>query len=657
MARYLMLLLCAAALNGVAETAGSLCVASKPCSDVPAIVVLGTTNGAPASGGVLKIEITSKPPVAFTLTMRHGGDEWELSRPARKGALPLSVRADQGEYEVEIRAPRMTRVKRHVTIAREPSALRVILEPLPVISGRIIDDATRKPVFGATVKIDGGEAVAALSDARGDFAFDADPDTWPKSVAVESPGFGTATVPVPPSRRSASLLEIALKRAAALTIEVERPDTIGEVDVELYGRHETMRLPQRLAQRHLARAETSAAFQSIEPGSYVAVVRGREETEQVAMDIDVREDVPPVRVKVVPMRLELNVSRATQPLPDAWMHLLHWDGQWEAELKTDERGRASVPLWQDGNFRLLVRGASMSTPFPISRKIDATEIVEWPVEIPSREIRGVVRDTSSGAPVSKPNIFLRAASGAVWVTHGDEEGRFRFSAPPPAEYSMGAAADGYLPSPTLRYVINEGDGDREVELRVEPSSEKTIEVRDAAGQPVAGAVVLDYDGLQLTGRRSTDADGLVHVPVPEGGRRRLFIVPREGAFAALALTSRDEPRQFVRITEGPATIIVRTENEQHVPIGDIWLLVRVNGVALPIEVLQALGELHGSVAISDGSGRVVFRGMPTGFYEMWPLGSREELQAVMSGSRSDAPVRIQVHAGENEATLTFASVP
>jgi Carboxypeptidase regulatory-like domain len=581
--RYLMVLLWAAALNGVAETPGSLCIANNPCSDVPAIVVLGTTNGGPAGGGLLKIEITSKPPVAFGLTMHHGGDEWELSRPARHAALPLSVHAGEGEYDVEIRAPRMRTVKRHVTIAREPSALRVVLEPLPVISGRIIEDATRKPVFGATVKLDGGEAVAALSDARGDFAFDADPDAWPKSVAVDSPGIGTATVPVPPSRRSASLLDIALKRAASLTIEVERPDTIGAVEVELYGRHETMRLPQRFVHRHLARAETSVAFQSIEPRSYVVVVRGREETEQAAMDIDVREDSPPVHVKIIPMQLELDVSRAAQPLPDARLRLSHWDGRWEAELKTDERGHATVPLWQAGNFELLILGTAMTTPFHASRALDAAEVLEWSVEIPSREIRGVVRDASSGEPVSKPNIYLRAASGAVWVTTGDGEGRFRFSAPPAAEYSMGAAADGYLPSPTLRYVINEGDGDREVELRVAPSSEKTIEVRDASGQPVAGAIVLDYDGLQLTGRRSTDADGLVHVPVPNGGRRRVFIVPREGAFALLALTSRDEARKVVRIADGPATIVVRTQNEQHVPIGDIWLLMRANGVALPIE--------------------------------------------------------------------------
>jgi len=78
----------------------------------------------------------------------------------------------------------------------------------------------------------------------------------------------------------------------------------------------------------------------------------------------------------------------------------------------------------------------------------------------------------------------------------------------------------------------------------------------------------------------------------------------------------------------------------------------LNGASCSVFLIAPDWVLTAGICVS-----YVTVGMPIGFYEMWPLGSREELQAVMSGSRSDAPVRVQVHAGENEATLTFASVP
>ena len=111
---------------------------------------------------------------------------------------------------------------------------------------------------------------------------------------------------------------------------------------------------------------------------------------------------------------------------------------------------------------------------------------------------------------------------------------------------------------------------------------------------------------------------------------------------------------IVTVPPGTATIVVKAEEEDHTPIAGMWLLLRFNGVPLPLEVIQELGRTQGAVPVSGADGVAVFRGMPLGYYEFWPLGSPEEMRAFLYGITTDPAVHLQTRTGENRTTLTFA---
>ena len=678
----LALILCASA--AVADTEAQLCVQGGACvvsevvqvvpapaertfvltsadrsnvtvGTIPANVARVATN----EFGHVKLRLESRAkdrwPAPAVITVRSTtGQEWLVERQAREVNGVITLRALPGEYDVFVRADRMRTRKQHLGIGREP-AIKLKLEPLPSITGRVIGTETNKPVFGALVSTDDSPKTVALTDAEGTFAFDADPEAWPAVVRVASSGLGTRTVPVPPARASVNLLDIPLSRGGIIAVSVSKPSSVSAVDVEIYPRRDKNRVPTLIARRELGGESSSAEFDDVDPGPYVVVVRGEAKTEQFAIDTDVdAKDKRLVEIALRPMRMIIRNVRAGEAFAGARVRLSHFDGSWVAELEADQKGGVDVPIWQAGQYEAWVIGGTMTTPFPARRRFEPQDSIEWTIDVPTREVRGVVHDAESGRPVPKANVFLAVERGPVATVHADEEGRFVFTAPLSGRHTVGAAADGYLPSsPPIRYTLTDSDGDRDVVLVLDRSNENTIEVRDAAGAPVEGAAVLDFDGTVLTGKRRTDAEGTVRVPLPRNGRRRVFVIARDGAMGVTTLASGGEARIPVRIAAATTTLVVRTETTDHQPIPDVWLLVRWNGVMLPIELLQTLAEMHGSVPISDRDGRAVLRNMPPGFYEIWPLGSPEEMRAVMMGGGSDAPVKLQARAGENEATLTF----
>ena len=83
----------------------------------------------------------------------------------------------------------------------------------------------------------------------------------------------------------------------------------------------------------------------------------------------------------------------------------------------------------------------------------------------------------------------------------------------------------------------------------------------------------------------------------------------------------------------------------------MWVVIRYNGIALPLEVQRAIAPM----SASSRDGVIAMHHVPLGLYEMWPVGSPNELRAALAGLGSTAPVKIVAQPGMNTATLTFAT--
>jgi hypothetical protein len=297
----------------------------------------------------------------------------------------------------------------------------------------------------------------------------------------------------------------------------------------------------------------------------------------------------------------------------------------------------------------------MHTPYKTATHLVAGEHIQWDVDIPSRSIRGMVVDDETGKPVPRANVILDVSgeNSLTTAVKADDGGRFEFSAALSGLHSVMAAADGYLPN-TIRYTLEPNESGREVEVRLKPAASKVVQVQDAEGRPLSEAAVLDFAGGTLTGSRLTDGAGIVRIPVPAGAQRQLFVIPRDGSFTVRAISSRMADPIVVTVPPGAATIVVKAEQNDHTPIPGMWLLIRFNGVPLPLEVVQELRTMQGAVPVSGTDGVAVFRSVPLGYYEFWPLGSPEEMRAFLYGVTTDPAVHLQARAGENRSTLTFA---
>jgi hypothetical protein len=155
---------------------------------------------------------------------------------------------------------------------------------------------------------------------------------------------------------------------------------------------------------------------------------------------------------------------------------------------------------------------------------------------------------------------------------------------------------------------------------------------------------------------STDPAGQVRIPVPDGETHDVFVVPREGSFAFATVGAGSDAITLL-VPPPSSRILVRTESTDKEPIPNVSVMVRYNGRVLPPELLEAMVTLHGSRANSDSQGRIVFRTVPAGVYEFWPVGSDAELRAVAAGAGPVAPAKLAAAPGENMAVLTFTAAP
>jgi Carboxypeptidase regulatory-like domain len=623
--------------------------------------VIGATSerAEAAEGASVKLRVRSSDarrwPAPATLAFRDGrGREWRADLSVRDVRRDWTLVLPRGTYEANFGSARHQRARRLLTIT-EASVLDIVLNPLPTIHGRIVDARSSAVLAGALVTV--GERNVAVSDAGGRFEFDADPEEWPSSVRISAAGHGTAVVAVPRARVTANLLDVALSAASMLRIRFDRAKAgEGDVAVSLYKRNAGTPEPEAAASVKLSTGDVEATIRDLPPGDYLVAVRGAGPGERLGMRISLDSGTKDVEIAPAAVHLTVRADLNGSVLAGGTVRIGNDDGLWQTGWqRLNERGELRMTLWQAGTMSATLRHRqTLTMPYFERKEVAAADEVEWHLAVPEREIAGTVIDAATQKPIAGANVAWRVRGPPAFsaTTTADADGRFRLTAAPPGDHLVLAAADGYLPGQT-RTTLLELDRQRAVTVALEPASEKTIRVIDRLGRPAADAAVLDFDGPIITGQRMTNAAGEVAIPIGRGGTRTVFAIPRDGSFAMVRVAGGGEGDATIAVPDGTADIVVRAQTSDAKPIADLWLLVRYNGVLLPFEVQQMLGALQGVNVKTDGTGRLVMRHMPAGFYEMWPAGSAAELRAIALNAAADAPVRVTALAGEVSAVLTF----
>lgn len=612
------------------------------------------------SGVELRITSTSQRRQGANVVIKDSRDvQWEFPVSARELGGPLALRMPAGAYRLEIEAPHTVRHRSTFEVAGETTRVAARLVPLPVMTGVVREKATNRLLGGAVVLAGNGRD--AVTDAAGRFSLELDPEEWPNHLTIDAAGFGRKTVAVPGPRVSASLDDIELSPAGAIVVRIEQSNPGEVLRVQLLKRTHAESTGGVVKSIDVAATDPApvARFEALDPGHYVVLVQGDEPWERRGELVDIDGDTKELSVRITPFLVTLRAVMNGEPLRKASFRLRSREGLWSEGFESDGEGEAATQLWQGGRMVASVMGAAMNAPHQERRVLTEAVETEWHLVVPNHEISGVVLDSQTGEPVPNAAVVLNIRTPDTQLggikTSADEKGVFRFAPVPYGKHTLKAAAAAYPPR-EMTYTFLEPETSRNVVIRLDRASTVTLKVLDSAGAPVVGARVIDFRGLTRLGMTSTDPAGEVRIPVPEGEAHDVFVVPREGSFAFATVRSGADP-VTLRVPPPSSRILVRTESTDKEPIPNVSVMVRYNGRVLPPELLEAMVTLHGSRANSDSQGRIVFRTVPSGLYEFWPVGSEAELRAVAAGAGPIAPAKLAAAPGENIAVLTFAAAP
>ena len=558
-------------------------------------------------------------PVRVLLSGTAG--EWELETAPGT----TLVRVPRGNYRLTIESHHFTRSRPEVTAGEKRAVVAAELKPLPVLSGTVLIRATNEPMAGAMVSSDrGGEAV--FTDARGRFAFEADPENWPETLNVLAIPYTEATVAVPAARANATLDTVRLTTARSIHVTVETPAK----QIELRKLDER----RRSATLQTVPFAERITFHDLSPGTYLVVAKGEKPWQQRAEKVELGEVVDvAVTLRVKPFPLRLSTTFDGEVLGKATVRLDN-ENFWYAEVEMNDEGFADLELWQGGRFGAVVLSAAMNAPFNVNSEIGEDDR-EWTIAIPNREITGVVVDARTGAPVAAPLLSLKVvgAEGPIlFKAKGDEHGRFRIVPVHHGKHTLRVAARNRPPA-ELTYMFNEPEEKRHLTVRLDGSSTVRLRVTHSWGLPIAAARAVQFrDGIRMEGR--TDAEGMIDVPVSDDSPTDLYVVPRDGSFAVMRLSA-DTPEASLTIPAGLCRIVLRAQSEDERPLANMPLAIRYNGHALPREVVNAITVVQGARTLTDTTGTIVLERMPAGVYEF-------------------SNVRLVVTPGENVAVMRFA---
>lgn len=592
-------------------------------------------------------------PATANVTLRSGNDEWTFPIDAKFVGRLRAMRIPPGTYRMTIAAEHHITDERKLDATKNVAIGQISLEPLPVISGRVLN-ANEEPIAGAQIlRTDGG--VQAIADEQGQFRTElAEP--LPGEILIAQTGFATALLPLPDLSADVDLGVIHLGTGRKLTLRLVYPDEdVLPLRIRLLRESAQKYEPTLITAKTLAEKDEGISFPDLGAGSYVVLLEGRDPLERLSKRVEIEESDVETEIRIAPFRLQGSVRVGEEPLHGGTIELQDPAHSWRASLTIDDGGQFGGRMWHAGKVSAFVTAPSIHE-LVRSQELGSDPSV-WDVTFRSRSIRGRIFDENTTQPVADASLRLQ-------ITAGESRSNSRVAVQPDGTYSIVAIKAGtyelrvetpeHLPSKATVEIGSEDAGERKIDFPLARGVHHVLEVVWPSGAAVAGAAVLEgvaSDGYNPERSYTTDGAGRLPLNLRRNEVRTLYILPREGSFgvAHVAAPERPDAAPFRVVVPAPGAALraqMRNARDEAVPA---MLLFRFNGELIPPPVIMRLtGQFESAPTLRAA-------GLPAGAYELWGVTLPPHAQAALVGRiPRRAPLRIGLTVGEQSVTLIAA---
>lgn len=435
--------------------------------------------------------------------------------------------------------------------------------------------------------------------------------------------------------------------AATLNVEVNRQGFTGLIEVAVAPRVDG-KLPEWSATKTLAADQSTVSF-DLSAGLYVVLASGPGPLQRLSAKANVGSDGTTLRLTIPRLKTMLHVTLAGKPLPRAGIALTHDQLRWHMELETDAAGRFAGELWEPGLYTANVRPDRTSAPHSVDVSLSAAPLT---IDVPDRHVRG--RILAGGKPLAGATVDLRSESSHSILTVRTQstiDGRFEFFGVREGALTLTARAPSYLDSDASMFELHGAPAQHAVDIELTRGAPRAVRVVDTRDAPLAAAALFTSCDGHVKSTAVTDANGEANVALPGGASCAIFVLPKDGSLAAKAIEGAG--RLLIRVAEGSSSLRLVLKSEAGEPFPDMSLLMRVDGVVVPPAIARRLGS-RGFSLMTNEEGSIALPRIPAGTYEFWPYRANAEGQLLYeTASEFEAPISLNVVAGENNATVRF----
>ena len=583
-----------------AAKATEIDVGANDLRDVALSVRGNASRGWPAETTIaIQTSPTSKAP------------EWKTAIAAKDIAKLTTLRVPRGRALLSFAAPHHLTERRPLPPDGNVALREVTLAPLPVVSGKVVKRGEKgdEPVMAAHVTRPDGKIVAT-TDEQGAFRGEL-VEPVPDELLVLHAGFGTNTVhlakQLPPEQ---DLGAIQLAAGHTLTVHVKLPDSVDpkKVHVALWqettGRHELT--PMRTFT--MGGKDGDFAFADLSPATYHVIVSGAEPLEHLSADVKMGDKDEEKSISVAPFRVDGTAKVGQRPIAEGSIGL-NDRTRWEVGMPIRD-GKFGGVLWQTGVVHAWIHTDEVQDTLN-SPELGADPST-WDIVLKDRRVAGRIFDAETKEPVARAELRIETATKSSRGYMGGKvqpDGSYAVLASEDGTYTLKVSAPGYI-AETAKFDFAETDeASRAHDFALTHGVAAKLEVVTPAGQPIAGAMIIDginADGHNPDRYYTTGPEGRAIVQMKPNDVRTLWIVPREGSFAVARVSPSDKPVQIVVPPPAGALKlnIKRDEKSKLFPA----VVVRWNGELVPQPVLMRVGSDFGK-----------HDRLPAGAYDVWAV--------------------------------------
>ncbi|WP_224243518.1 carboxypeptidase-like regulatory domain-containing protein [Hyalangium gracile] len=455
-------------------------------------------------------------------------------------------------------------------------------QPVPGASARLYWRGARDPNLN---EVSWRLASTGLTNAQGRARLASRPGNY--LVAVRAPGYGSLLRDVTrPFGEARTLLRLTLERGQSLTGRTvvhgtKEPLPLVELVLTAHGRmvEPWQRIEAPTEERVHTASDERGSFrvEGLAPGDYQLEARAPGHTLAVLRRVKV-PTAGPLTVELKAAGVIEGFVVDAQGHPAAGAEVLV-SGRVPEVTTTGAGGGFSVEV-EAGEHTVSARRGTEAGALEQALIVSAGKTVrDVRIQLgPSAVLKGLVVARGTGAPVAGARVDVSpyGSSGDCGRAVTDDTGHFAVEHLAPGSYDVVVTAPGF--APLSRRALTVASGEHfSIELHLTGTGAVEGQVRDGAGQPIAGAQVLRTDlwggsAEESPGEARTDAEGRYRLEGMPVGSSNLT-ARREGASLGVS--------QLVDVTEGQTTRADFTLEE----MGTVEGRVRAVSGSLPDEPL------------------------------------------------------------------------